>query len=48
MKCRECDCWALTFGIKKRIKGYKTLIHTFTKRIEDKQMMIKNNKKKKD
>ena len=36
IKCRECDCWFLTFGIKKKIRGYKTLIHTFTKRIEHK------------
>ena len=36
IKCRECDCWFLTFVIKKKIRGYKTLIHTFTKRIEHK------------
>ena len=36
IKCRECDCRFLTFGIKKKIRRYKTLIHTFTKRIEDK------------
>ena len=36
IKCRECACWFLTFGIKIKIRGHKTLIHTFTKRIEDK------------
>ena len=40
IKCRECDCWFLTCGIKKKIKGYKTLIHTFTKRIDDKTKQI--------
>ena len=46
MKCRKYDCLSLTFVIKKRISGYKTLIHKFTKRIEDKQMMIKNSNNK--
>ena len=44
-KCRECDCWSLTYTIKKKIKirGYKTLLHTFTKMIEDKTNQNKNN-----
>ena len=48
IKCRECYCWSLTYGIKRRIRGYKTLIHTFIKRIEDKtnQNDNKNNNKK--
>ena len=40
IKCRECDCWSLTCGIKKKRRGYKTLIHTFTKRLKTKQMMM--------
>ena len=49
IKCGECDCWSLTYGIKKKIRRHKILIHTFTKRIEDKtdnnnnDKMIKNN-----
>ena len=52
IKCRECNCWSLTCGIKKKnknkkttknkIRGYKT-IHTFTKKIEEKAN--DNNKK---
>ena len=34
IKCRECDCWSLTCGIKKKMRGYKT-IHTLTKRIKN-------------
>ena len=40
---QRCDCWSLTCGIKKKIKGYKTLIHTFTKKIEDKRNDDNNN-----
>ena len=40
VKCRECDCWSLICDIKKKIRGYKTLIHTFTKRLKTKQMII--------
>ena len=36
IKCRECNCWSLTSDIKKKIRGYNTLIHTFTKRMEGK------------
>ena len=46
IKCRECDCWSLTWGIKKKIGGYKTLIHTFTKRIEEKANNNNNNNNK--
>ena len=34
IKCRECDCLSLACGIKKKIRGYKT-IHTLTKSIKD-------------
>ena len=43
MKCRERDCWSLNCSIKKKIGGYKTLIHTFTKRIEEKANNNNNN-----
>ena len=33
IKCRECDCLSLTCGIKKKIRGYKT-INALTKRIK--------------
>ena len=46
IKCRECDCWALTCGIKKKVREYKTLIHTTAKRMEDKTNNNDNNKTK--
>ena len=39
IKCRECDCWSLTCGIKKKIRGYKT-IDTLTKRIKDRKLIM--------
>ena len=46
IKCRECDCWSLTCGMKNKKKGekkgYKT-IHTFTKRTEHKTNNNNNN-----
>ena len=42
IKCRECDFWSLTCGIKKKIRGYKT-IHTLTKRIKDRTNDNANN-----
>ena len=39
IKCRECDCWSLTWGIKKKIRGYKT-IDTLTKRIKDRKLIM--------
>ena len=35
INCRECGCSSLNSVAKKKIRGYKTLIHTFTKRTED-------------
>ena len=52
IKCRECCCWSLTYGIKRKIRGDKTLIHTFIKRIEgktnqnDNKITIKKQKQK--
>ena len=43
IKCRECNCWSLTSDIKKKIRGYNTLIHTFTKRMEGKTNADDNN-----
>ena len=43
IKGRECDRWFLTCGIRKKTRGYKTLIHTFTKRIENKRNYKDNN-----
>ena len=43
IKCRECNCWSLTSDIKKKIRGYNTLIHTFTKRMEGKTNDDDNN-----
>ena len=43
IKCRECNCWSLTCDIKKKRRGYKTLIHTFTNRIEGKTNDDDNN-----
>ena len=37
------DCWSLTCSIKKKIRWYKTLIHTFTKKIENKTNNFNNN-----
>ena len=48
MKCRERDCWSLNYSIKKKIGGYKTLIHTFTKRIEEKANNNNNNNNNKN
>ena len=31
INCRECGCSSLNSVAKKKIRGYKTLIHTFTK-----------------
>ena len=42
IKCRECDCRSLPCGIKKKIRGYKT-IHTLTKRIKDRTTDNDNN-----
>ena len=30
--CRECDRLSLPYGIRKKIRGYETLTHRFTKR----------------
>ena len=35
INCRECGCSSLNSVAKKKVRGYKTLIHTFTKRTED-------------
>ena len=35
INCRECGCSSLNSVAKKKIRGQKTLIHTFTKRTED-------------
>ena len=43
-KCSERDCLSSTCGIKKKIRGFKTLIHTFTKRLEYKTVNTTNNK----
>ena len=43
IKCRECNCWSLTSDIKKKIRGYNTLIHTFTKGMEGKTNDDDNN-----
>ena len=40
---RKCRCWSLPYGIKKKIRGYETLTHVFTKKIWD----IANNNVKK-
>ena len=40
---RKCRCWSLPYGIKKKIRGYGTLTHVFTKKIWD----IANNNVKK-
>ena len=40
IKWRECNCWSINFGKKKKTRGYKTLIDTFAKRIEDKTIVI--------
>ena len=40
---RKCRCWSLSYGIKKKIRGYETLTHVFTKKIWD----IANNNVKK-
>ena len=43
IKCRECNCWLLTCDIIKKRRGYKTLIHTLTNRIEGKTNDDDNN-----
>ena len=35
IKCRKWDCWSSNCGIKK-LRGYKSIIHTFIKIIKDK------------
>ena len=40
---RKCRCWSLPYGMKKKIRGYETLTHVFTKKIWD----IANNNVKK-
>ena len=39
---RECDCWSLPYGIRKKIRGHETL-NTFTKKIGDKTNQNKIN-----
>ena len=34
--CSKCDFWSLPYGIRKKLRGYETITHTFAKRIGDK------------
>ena len=43
IKCKKCDCSSSTCGIKKKIRGYKTLIIIITERNKDKRNNNNNN-----